>query len=150
MTTNIHLANSNNEKRSNSLTRLLWVSPLAMAAASAANLALYLAAGILAPEVTAWAGAGIGQIIGATAVYLIIGAIVLAIINRVSSRPARHYIIAATVGLALSFWLPISAGLGFGAPGMAPPGLATVATLSLMHVVSYAISLPLYIRLAIG
>ena len=148
--TNIHMTNRNQNKSRSTLSRLLWVSPLAMAIAGAVNLTLYFAAGNLVPEVTAWAGAGVGQIVGATIVYLIIGAVVLALINRVSSQPARHYTIVATIGLVLSLWLPISAGLGFGPPGTAAAGLATVVTLSLMHVVSYVVSLPLYVRLAIG
>jgi hypothetical protein len=150
MTTNINLVNNNIETSKSSMTRLLWVGPLAMAAATAANTALYLAAGVLAPEVTHWAGAGIGQIAGANIVYLLIGAVVLAIVNQFSSQPARHYLIVATVGLILSLWLPISAGLGYGPPGTAVASMVTVVTLSLMHMVSYIISVPMYIRLVLG
>jgi len=125
------------------------VTPLAILAATAANLGLYAAAGILNPEVTAWPGAGPGQIAGANFVYLLIGAIVFAIIARLSSHPARHYLIAASIGLLLSLALPISAGFGYGAPGAPPAGVATVITLSLMHVVTFAISVPLFIRVVL-
>ena len=128
------------------LIRLIWVTPLAMLAATAANLGLYYASGILAPEVLAWPGAGPAQIAGANMIYLLGGAITLAVIARLSSRPRRLYVIAASIGLLVSLALPISAGLGYGPPGTPPAGLATVISLSLMHVVSYAISVPLSIR----
>jgi len=121
-----------------------------MLAASAANLGLYTAAGHFFPEVTAWPGASAGQIMGATFVYLLIGAITLAIITRVASRPARAFVVVATIGLLFSLMLPISAGFGFGPPGTSPAGTASVITLSLMHVMSFVISVPLFIRLALN
>lgn len=140
------------EKQSSSSVgrRLLWVTPLAMLAASAANLGLYAAAGRLVPSVTAWPGAGPGQIVGATVVYLLIGTAVLLLVARLSARPARSYVIVATIGLLLSLVLPISAGLGYGAPGMPPASLATVLTLSLMHVLAYAIAVPMNVRLVLA
>lgn len=132
------------------LGRLIWVSPLAMLIASGANLGLYAIAGSLYPEVTAWPGAGPGQIVGANVVYLLIATIVFAVIARIATRPARTYQIVATVGLLLSLALPITAGLGYGAPGAPPASTATVITLSLMHVVSYAISVPLFTRLTLS
>lgn len=129
--------------------KLAWVSPLAMLAATVANLGLYVAAGSFFPEVTAWSGAGVGQIVGANIVYLLIGTVLFALVARFSTKPARHYLVLATVGLVLSLVLPISAGFGYGAPGTPPAGVATVVTLSVMHVVSYAISMPLFIRLAL-
>ena len=132
------------------LRHLAWVSPLALLAATATNLGLYRAAGSFFPEVTAWPGAGAAQIIGANAVYLLLGTIVFALIAWKSSRPARHYLIVATIGLLLSLVLPISAGFGYGAPGMPTPGAATVVTLSLMHILTFAITVPLTIRLALN
>jgi hypothetical protein len=131
----------------NVIGRLISVSLLAMLAATAADLGLYYAAGILFPEVTTWPGSGAGQIAGANVVYLLMGAIALAIITRISSRPRRHYLILATVGLLLSLGLPISAGFGFGPPGTPEAGVATVITLSLMHITSFAISVTLFIRM---
>ncbi|MCA9946224.1 MAG: hypothetical protein KC449_22220 [Anaerolineales bacterium] len=98
------------------LGKLAWVSPLAMLVAAVANLGLYAAAGSIFPEVTAWSGAGVGQIVGANVVYLLMGAVLFALVVRFSSRPARHYLILATVGLLFSLALPISAGFGYGAP----------------------------------
>ncbi len=128
----------------NSIGRLIWVSLLAMITTAVANLGLYAVAGNFFPEVTTWSGAGIGQIIGAGNGYLFVGAIVFAIIKKKSSRPARHYLIIATLGLLLSLVMPISAG--FGVPAASP---ATVVTLSLMHLLSYAISVPMFIRMAL-
>lgn len=131
------------------LSRLVWVSPLAMLAASAVNLGLYALAGSLYPAVGAWPGAGPGRIVGANIVYLLIGTLVFAIIARLAPRPAHAYRIVATIGLLLSLALPVAAGFGYAAPGAPPAGTATVITLSLMHVVTYAISVPMFNRLAL-
>lgn len=130
------------------LGRLIRTSLLAIFLSAAANLGLYYAAGILFPEVTAWPGAGPGQIVGAGFVYLGIGALVFALIDRFSSRPGRLFLIVATFGLLLSLWLPISAAFGYGPPGTPPASVPTAVTLSLMHLVSYAVSVPLFLRLA--
>lgn len=128
-------------------SRIIGTSLLTMLAATAANIGLYYAAGILFPEVTAWSGAGAGQIAGANFVYLFIGALVFAVVRRKSPRPARHFLLIVSIGLLLSFALPISAGFGYGAPGTPPANAATVVTLCLMHIVSFAISVPMFNRL---
>ena len=150
MTTKIEGMQTEQQSQPVRLRKLLWVTPLAMLATSAANLALYFVAGSIFPAVDAWTGAGPSQIIGATVVYLTIGAIVLAIIARLSSQPARHFRIVATIGLVLSMFLPLSAWLGYGAAGVPAPGAATAITLGLMHVVAYVISVPLFIRLGLS
>ncbi len=127
--------------------RLIWVSLTAMIVAIAANLGLYYAVGILFPDVATWSGVGPGQIAGANFVYLFIGALVFAVVRRKSPRPARHFLLIASIGLLLSFALPISAGFGYGAPGTPPASAATVVTLCLMHIVSFAISVPMFNRL---
>ena len=129
--------------------RLSWVVPLAVVAATAADLGLYYSAGILFPEVTDWTGAGPVQILGANVVYFVVGAVVLAVVERLSRRPARDFVVLSAVGLVLSFGLPISAGLGFGAPGAPVASAATVITLSLLHVASYAVGVPMLIRMAL-
>lgn len=129
--------------------RLISVSLLAMLAATVADLGLYYAAGILFPEVTVWPGAGAGQIVAANGVYLLLGAVIFAATIRISPRPAHHYLILASIGLLLSLCLPISAGFGYGPPGTPPAGVATIITLSLMHIVSYAISVPMFINLTL-
>jgi hypothetical protein len=128
------------------LIRLIWVTPLAILAATVANIGLYYAAGNLIPAVATWPASGPAQIAGANIVYLLNGAVILAASARLSSRPARHYLISASIGLLISLALPISAALGSGPPGTPPAGVATVITLSLMHIVSYAISVPLSIH----
>jgi len=138
-----------NETQSITYSRLLWVAPTAMLVATIANLGFYAAAGSLFPEVTAWAGTSAGQIIGANIVYLVMGAMIFAVVARTSLRPARNYIIVATVGLALSMFMPISVGMGYGPPEMVTPGTATVITLCMIHVLSYIISVPMFIRLAL-
>jgi len=148
MTTKIEMIQETESSRS-ILSRLLWVSPLAMLVATVSNLGLYSAAGRLFPEVSAWSGAGPGQIVGANIVYLIAGAIVFALVARFSSRPARHFLIIATVGLLLSLWLPLSAAFGYGPPGTPAASVVTAVTLSLMHVISFLITVPLFIRLAL-
>ena len=130
-------------------SRLLWVTPLTILIATIANLGLYAAAGALFPEVTAWTGASEGQIIGANIAYLFIGAIVFAAVTRFSSRPVRNYLIVATIGLVFSLVMPISAGMGFGPPNLPSADMATVITLSLMHLLSYVISVPMFIRMAL-
>lgn len=148
MTTNIELI-SEKKAPKRMLSRLIWISPLAILAATAANLSLYYAAGILFPEVTAWSGAGPGPIVGANVVYLLIGTIAFAVISQISSHPARHFLILAIIGLLFSLGLPISAGFGYGPPGTPPAGAASVITLSLMHIVSFAISVPMFIHKAL-
>ena len=149
MTAKIEQFAENQTGKSN-LKNLIWVSPLAILTASVANLGLYALAGSLFPEVTAWAGAGVGQIVGATIVYLLIGTLVFAVVAKLSARPARNYLIVATVGLLLSLALPIGAVFGMGTPPGTPPAEGiTAVILSLMHVVTYAISVPLFIRLVL-
>ena len=128
------------------VTRLMWATPVAMIASSAANLLLYSVAGAIFPETTAWPGAGPMQIVGANIVYLLFGALTYAIVSRFSTQPKRHYLIVATIGLLLSLTLPVSAGFGYGAPGTPPASLPTVIMLSCMHLVTYAVSVPLFIR----
>lgn len=146
MTTQINTSR-NQQVVSTSISQLLWVSPLAMLTSTVANLGLYAAAGNLYPEVTAWTGVSQAQIIGANIVYLLIGTVIFAVVSRRSQRPARNYWIVATVGLLLSLVMPITAGMGYGPPDVPPAEVATVMTLSLMHVLSYAISVPLFIHL---
>ena len=149
MTTRIEMTHTMQSTR-NSVSNLLWVSPLAMAAATVANVVLYIAAGSIFPEVTRWSGAGMGQIIGATIAYLLIGTIVFALIARFSSHPARHFFTVATVGMVFSLGMPISAAFGYGAPGVPPASIVTAITLSLMHIVSYGIVALMFNRLVLN
>ena len=129
--------------------RLIWGTSLAMLVTTVANLGLYAAGGTLFPEVTAWPGASAGQIIGANVIYLLMAAVIFAVIIRFSLRPVRTYLVVATIGLLLSLVMPISAGFGYGPPNTPPADTATVIMLSLMHLLSFVISVPLFIRLAL-
>jgi hypothetical protein len=44
---------------------------------------------------------------------------------------------------------PISLGFGPGLPGVAPADAVIGITLGLMHIISYAISVPIFIRMAL-
>jgi hypothetical protein len=133
----------------NAYRRILWVTPIAILVSAVANMGFYAAAGSLFAAVTNWPGASMGQIIGANIVYLLIAAVVFAVVVRTSSRPGRNYLIIATLGLALSMFMPISVGMGYGPPEIPTPSEVTVVTLCLMHVLSYVISVPMFIRLAL-
>lgn len=129
--------------------RLIWASLLAMATATAANLGLYAIAGYLFPHVAAWSGTSSTHVIVATIVYLTLATLVFAVVRRFSSRPARHYLIVATLSLLFSMGLPLSLGFGPGLPGVPPADPTIAITLGLMHVISYAISVPMFIRMAL-
>ena len=128
-------------------TRLAWLLPATMLSVSVADIALYEVAGVLDPDVTGWAGAGAAQIIGANAVYLSLAATVLLVLVKLTRTPARWFAILATIGVIASLALPISAGLGEGTAAVPAPGLTTVIALSAMHLLSYAIAVPMFLRL---
>jgi hypothetical protein len=129
--------------------RLLLVSPLAMSTSIAASLGLYAVVGYLFPHVATWPGTSPMHIIVATIVYLLVATLVFAAVRRFSSRPARHYMIIATLSLLFSMGPPISLGFGPGLPGVPPADAVISITLGLMHIISYAISVPVFIRMAL-
>ena len=127
--------------------RLLWVAPLAMVAASVANLIVLWTAVALFPSVSQFPMLGTPQVIASTVVYLLLAAVAFAVVGKLSSRPVYHYRIVAVVALLLSFGAPLSAGAGF-MPG-ASADAVTVVTLMLMHVVGAAITVGLFTTLAV-
>ncbi len=128
-----------------SLKRLLWVGPLAIVAALAANFivraialaVLDIPADFMPLQTTAF--------IPFTVVGLLGAIIVFAIIGRVARRPVRTFIIVAAVVLVLSF-LPDIGLLASGAPGATLPG---ILVLMLLHVVAAVIVVALLVRLAV-
>jgi hypothetical protein len=120
-----------------------------MATATAANLGLYAVAGYFFPHVATWTGTSFTHVIVATIVYLTLATLVFAVVRRFSSRPARHYLIVATASLLFSMGPPISLGFGPGLPGVPAADPIIVIILGLMHVISYAISVPMFIRMAL-
>lgn len=131
------------------LPRLLWVAPLTIIVAVAANVALYIIANALfgvewLPIFT------LSSVIGSTVIFLIIATLIFAAVARFSKRPLWLYRRIAVVALFLSFLMPLSALFGMAAPpdvnaGAAP--LDTVITMLVMHVIAYAISVTLFTRL---
>jgi hypothetical protein len=120
-----------------------------MATAISVNLGLYTIAGYLFPHVATWPGTSPTHVIVATIVYLSLATLVFTAVRRFSSRPARHYLIVATVSLLLSMGPPLSLGFGPGLPGVPPADPTNAITLGLMHIISYAISVPMFIRMAL-
>ncbi|MGB5935708.1 MAG: hypothetical protein WBG76_07565 [Ornithinimicrobium sp.] len=113
---------------------------------SVADIALYEVAGVIDPDVTGWAGAGAAQIIGANAVYLMVAAAALLVLVKITRAPARWFAILATIGVVASLALPVAAGLGEGTVAVPAPGLSTVIALLAMHLISYAIAVPMFLR----
>lgn len=129
-----------------SATRLVWLLPAILLSVSVADVALYEVAGVLDPDVTGWAGAGAVQIVGANAVYLVVAAAALLVLVKLTRAPARWFAVLATVGVVASLALPVAAGLGEGTVAVPAPGLTTVIVLSAMHLISYAIAVPMFLR----
>lgn len=127
--------------------RLLWVAPLAIVAASVANLIVLRTAVALFPSVGQFPMLGTAQVIASTVVYLLLATVVFVLVGKLSSRPVRQYRIVAVVALLLSFGAPLSAGAGF-MPG-ASADAVTVITLIVMHVVAAAITVPLFTTMAV-
>ncbi len=82
---------------------------------------------------------GVGNVIFSTVLYLAIGGIVLAIINRLSSRPVRIFLYVAAVALLLSFIQPFTIE---DAPG------DMIAFLLTMHVLAGVIGVWIMTRVA--
>ncbi|QIN78431.1 hypothetical protein GBA65_07720 [Rubrobacter marinus] len=124
--------------------RLLLAAPLAAGAAALANALVYAIASALGTIPTDVPVPASGEPITLSPVIVtsVIGALgaaaVFAVIAAISSRPARLFWWVALVVLALSFATP------FTIPG-APA--AMIASLLLMHVVAWAVSVALLVRL---
>jgi hypothetical protein len=128
------------------LRRLLWVGPLAIVAALAANAVVRaIALAVLNVPATfeplaslSFVGLTIAGVLGAVIVFAIIGAR--------AKTPVSTFRKVAFWALLASFLPDI--GLLFGAGGYPPGSLSNVLTLMLMHVVAYAISVTLLTTLA--
>lgn len=130
------------------LGRLWWVTPLAIAAASIANLIVYAVATALFSGPSQFSYLSPQSIVVSTTVYLIFAAIVFAVIGRFAKRPIRVFRIVSVVALLLSFAGPISAAFTFPPPDT--PDTITVLTLLVMHVVGAIITVGLFTTLARG
>jgi hypothetical protein len=82
-------------------------------------------------------------IVVSTAIYLVVAAIVYALIGRFSRRQLQVFRIVAIVALLLSFAMPLSA------MQLTPPAGATiVAVLRVMHILAAIITVSLFTTLA--
>jgi len=139
----------NTPSESVALSRLLWAAPSAMALAVVANVVLYTIADALFG--VAWEPLyNLFSVIASTIAYLLVAALVFAGVVRFAKRPLWLYRRIAVVALLLSFLAPISALLGMAAPpgsGVGAAPLDTFLTMLVMHIVAYAISVPLFTRL---
>lgn len=140
-------AGEDQETTVGALKRLAWVLPVTALTASVADVALYEVVGVLDPDVTAWPGAGLAEIVGANTAYLLMGAALLVVLVKFTSAPARWFTVLATVAVLASLALPVFAGLGDGSAALPTPGLTTVITLGAMHLVSYVIAVLMFLRL---
>lgn len=127
-----------------SLSRLVWVGPLVVVAAVAANVIFSLIVTRLfgiPPDFTALTP---GVIAVFTAVGVIAAVIVFALVGLFSSRPIRLYRRIALAALLISF-LPDLAILII--PGPTPVGILDVLLLAMTHAIAWAISVELLTRL---
>jgi hypothetical protein len=128
------------------LRRLLWVGPLAIVAALAANAvvrAVLLAVLDVPDTFTPLASP---SFVALTIVGVLGAVIVFAVIGARAKRPITTFRKVAFWALLVSFLPDI--GLLFGGGGMPPASLSNVLGLMLMHVVAYAISVSLLTLLA--
>lgn len=112
---------------------------LSIAAASLANLIVYAIATALFAGPRQFSYLAPLNIVVSTAIYLVIAAIVYAVIGRFSKRPVRVFRIVALVAPLLSFAMPLSA-MQFTPPADA----TTVLVLLVMHVVAAIVTIGLF------
>jgi hypothetical protein len=127
------------------LGRLLWVGPLAIVAAVAANLLIRLVAVALFDISPEFMPLQWGPPIFFTTIGVIGAIVVFAIVARFSKRPVRLFRTIALVVLVLSFIPDVLLLTSNSMPGTSP---AAVLALMAMHVVTWAISVGLLTRLA--
>lgn len=136
-------ATSSAPERRVAIGRIWWVTLLAIAAASIANLIVYAIATALFAGPRQFSYLAPLNIVVSTTIYLVVAAIVFALIGRFSKRPIRLFRVVAIVALVLSFAMPLSA-MQFSPPA----DMTTVAILLVMHVVAAIITIVLFTTLA--
>jgi hypothetical protein len=112
---------------------------LAIGLSIVANLIIYYLALAVAPSVGQFPMLGPINVIVSSVAYLLVAIVAFILVNRISRTPIRTYRIIAAVALLLSFFPPISAGLG-GIPNIEPASPATVITFILMHITAAIIT----------
>ena len=126
------------------LSRLLWAAPLAIVAATFANLVVYFAAD--ARWGIAWEPKfnAILVVVG-TVGALVIASIIFAVMVRLAKNPVRTYTLIATVALLLSIVTPVLAL--FGIPGASVAPLDTVIIMILTHIIAFVVSTLIFTQL---
>ena len=126
--------------------RLWWVTLLAIAVAAIANLIIYVIATAIFSGPRQFSYLTPLTIVVSTVIYLLVAAIVYAVIGRYAKRPIGVFRIVALVALLLSFGAPISAALTF--PAADRPDATTVIILLVMHIFAALITIGLFTTLA--
>jgi hypothetical protein len=135
----------NGSERVARLSRLWWVVLAAIAVASIANIVVYLIATALFEGPRNFAMLQPGSIIGSTAVFLLVAAVVYVLIGRFAARPVRLFRRVGYAVLVLSFLMPVVAALS--SPAGQGPDATTVVVLIVMHVVAGLITIYLFTTL---
>ena len=126
--------------------RLWWVTLLAIAAASAANILVYFIAIALFDGPRQFVMLAPTSIVVSTAVFLIVAAIVYALVGRFTRQPVQTFRKLSVVALLLSFLAPIGTALSM--PPAEAPDATTIVVLIVMHVVAAIITVGLFTALA--
>lgn len=126
------------------LSRLLWAAPLAIAAASLANLIVYFVADALLS--VAWEPKFNAMlVVVGTIGALVIAAAVFAVAARYAKNPVKTYTIVAAIALLLSLVMPVLALFGIPDPSVAT--LDTVIVMILTHIIAFVVSTLILTRL---
>ncbi len=139
---NVTLQSSNATRDTRELVsarRLLWAAPLAAVLAAALNLGVLAIAVALGAVPSGFPLLNPGSVIGSSVVGVILGAVVFALLARLTRHPVRTFRIVAVVALLLSFATPLMAATGR-IPDAGTVTAGTVATMLLMHVVAAGVA----------
>jgi hypothetical protein len=126
--------------------RMWWVTLLTIGVASVANIVVYVIATALFEGPRRFALLNPTSIVVSTAAFLVVAAIVYALMGRFAQRPIHLFRRVAFVTLLLSFLGPISTAYTLPTPDA--PDTATVVTLMVMHTVAALITVGMFIRMA--
>ncbi|HEX8229055.1 MAG TPA: DUF6069 family protein [Chloroflexia bacterium] len=123
------------DRQTYSIADIFKAALVAVAVGSAANIVLWLlAVGLGLVPGDFWVLQPV-SIVASTLAFTLVGAVVLAVLTRVSRNPMRTWRIVAIVGLVLSFSNPFMLLTG-SMPGFPVPTASTVAVMLLMHVIA--------------
>jgi hypothetical protein len=123
------------DRQTYSIADIFKAALVAVAAGSVANIVLWLlAVGVGLVPGDFWVLQPV-SIITSTLAFTLVGAVVLAVLTRVSRNPMRTWRVVAVVGLVLSFSKPFMLLTG-SMKGFPVPTASTVAVMLLMHTIA--------------